>query len=81
MLINLSAGKNSFTFNGTISIPLSTYDEYIDLLWEKNPEDAEIKWIPGAWKNYRPNSTLNRTFYFQPNYHYVVHALSSFIIE
>jgi len=81
MPIYLSAGRNTFTFEGTVSIPLSTYDDCIDILWEKNPEDAAIKWIPGAWKNYRPNSTMNRAFYFQPNYHYIVHALSPFTIK
>lgn len=79
-MTTLSAGKNVFVFEGTQSIPLSTFDEYLYFVFEKPLEDLDIRWMPGKWRNYTPGFENCRTTHFKPGYLYRVNVKTDFNI-
>lgn len=80
-MTTLSAGKNVFVFEGTQSIPLSTFDEYLYLVYEKPQEVEDLRWFPGKWKAYAPGFEYSRATHFNPGYLYRVNVKSDFTIE
>jgi hypothetical protein len=81
--IDFNIGRTIFTYEGTESLPISTYDPYLRSVRRPNIGDE----FPGApvdtiWPSYLPaTKDLNYFNEFTPGRKYEVNALAPFTLE